>query len=387
MWRAVRIFATVFLARRVTWTMMVTLWLASRVVAAEPDAPHRVVFIVRNASHAGDVFQTFDGVQGQLGELVLDIRVAHSDKSGPVSEQAAEAAGIAQQLGAGAAFWFVPNGSASVRVYALHVLSRRVFVRAVALAEHPAMRREQLAIVLRAAIPAVLNGADDLGEPVLVVKTDPASEPRPSADTQPTPAVPATVTPLTLPSPPPPGPLRLAVGYSVGAVSRQADWQSGMSAELVLDLVRNMRVSLGGGYSAPIRIHGVGADALISRVPMVARFGVGTARGRAAVGLEAGALAEAWSRRTEVQAENLLPKPPSTVWRLGAVASARAELSLGFGVGVYILGEAQWLPASHTLNVDSRQTTQQLPTLTLRPQLALGVTVDLPWWTSSGEGE
>ena len=338
----------------------------------------RVVFVLHERSPAAGVLETFDRMQGQLGELDLDIFAVRVARLHRLSAQARQAAEVAERREAAAVFWFAPRARASLRVYALHVPSGRVFARDVSLAQDATVQREQLAIVLRAAVPAVLEGGRDLGEPLLVVQPESAAPESPRPPPSPSPEAAAVGGTGEQPR------LRAALGYARTAIAPTAGWQSGASMQLVLDAAGWLRASSGVGYAFPIAIEGQGADAIIKRATLVAKLGAGWSTGRAAVGVEVGPLVEMWHRRTVVHAEELEPTPPSTLWRPGGVLEARLELLVGLRMGLYALAGVQWLPTPHGLTIRSAQTGQQLATYAVRPHVGLGATFDLLSRTASG---
>ena len=366
-------------ARVAAWIALVAGALgAPGVVLAQPGDREPVVFVLHDQSPAAGVLQAFDSMQGQLGELDLDISAVHVPRLAAVSAEARRAADIADERGAAALFWFERPAEGSLRIYALHVPSGRVFARDVALATDATVQREQLAVVLRAAIPAVLEGGDDLGEPVLVVP------PEPSVDQS-----------LPLPQPQPvevggshePTRLRAAMGYAGWAIAPDASWQSGVFGELLLDQRGWLRGSLGAGYAAPTTIAGSGADAVVTRIPIAARLGVAHAWSRMAIGLEIGPLLEWWHRRTIVRTDALEATGSTARWRLGAGLLGRLELSVGGRLGLYVLAGADWLAGPHEFTIRHAQSEQKLSTYDISPHVGLGATFDLLPPTRVGDDE
>ncbi len=344
----------------------------SGVASAEHGTPSKMVFVLHDQSPASGVLQTFDRLQGQLGELEIDIETVHVPRLEEFPEQARQAAHIARGSRAVAAVWFEARTAGTLRIYALHAPSGRVFARDVSLGDDATVQREQVAVVLRAAIPAILSGGSELGKPLLVVPRD---------------------LPVEAPSPPPlsaPKPddrasreveraarLRAAVGYGGASVASDANWQSGVSAELLLDARGWLRGSLGAGYAAPTTIRADQADATITRFPFVARVGITRSLGSPVFGVEGGPVLEAWHRQTSVHSDRLRPTAPSTAWRFGGALAARLDMSLSSHVGLYLLLEGQWFPGPHTLTIESEQGEQKITTRSLRPQVGLGLLFDV----------
>ncbi len=335
---------------------------------AQPGDRDPVVFVLHDQSPAAGVLQAFDRMQGQLGELELDISAVHEPRLATVSAEAHRAADIAERQGAAALFWFENAAEGSLRIYALHVPSGRVFARDVALARDATVQREQLAVVLRAAIPAVLEGGESLGEPLLVVPPEPAVE-----QSLPVPAP----SPVAARADDEPLRLRAAIGYAGWAIAPDASWQSGVSGELLLDRGGWLRGSLGAGYAAPATIEGDGADAVVTRIPIAARLGVAHEMGHMTIGLEAGPLLEWWYRRTIVRTDALEPTGSTTRWRLGAGLLGRFELSVAGRLGLYVLAGGDWLAGPHEFTIQNEQSEQTLRTYDIRPHVGFGATFDL----------
>ncbi|MGD8859493.1 MAG: hypothetical protein PVI30_05735 [Myxococcales bacterium] len=351
--------------------------LIPKVAVGQSGGQERIVFILHDASPASGVLRMFDSMHGQLGELELDIRTAHRARGRTFPEQARQAAQVARAEDAQAVFWFDSAAPDSLIVYALHRPSGRVFARQVALAGEPTVQREQLAIVLRAAVPAVLFGSDDLGAPVLVVPSEraaPQTAPgsRPAASAIPAPGADARATSDSSALR-----WRALLSYSGTTIAPDADWQSGILGEVLLDTRWGGRASVAGGYAAPATIDGDGADAVVTRTPITARAGFGWTAGPMRLGLEGGLLADAWHREATVQSPELRPTGNRTHWRIGSALAMRLELFVTTGVGLHLLAEAAWFPAPHELRVLSPAGERTLATRTLRPHVSLGATFDL----------
>lgn len=346
--------------------------LSHGVAFADDRAPARVAFVLHEHSAAAGVLLTFDSMRGQLGELELDIVPVRLRRLEPLSAEARQAADLARQQRALAVFWFEPQDGNTLRVYALQAATGRVFARNVVLGGHAIAQREQLAIVLRAAVPAVLGGGNELGEPLLVVERDVPTKLPPSP---PMSAAPPAAAVVQRPAPPPR--LRAATGYAASTLAEGAAWQHGVSAQLVLDAMGWLRASAGVGYAAPVSIAGNGASATITRIPFVASAGVQRDLGRVRVGIEAGPLVEAWHRRTIVSTDSLQPTEPSTVWRFGVALAVRLEATLASRVGLYVIACGEWLTPTHRLTIQSAQGEETIATRSLRPHIELGLTFDL----------
>lgn len=359
----------------VNMSVVVFAMLTGALASASPRDPKRVVFVLQDQSPAQGVLLAFDSMQGQLGELQVDIASVHLTLPEQLSQQARQAAEVAAQKQASAVFWFVGRAGGLVRVCALHAPSGRVFARDVSLGESSAVQREQLAIVLRAAVPAILDGGRDLGDPLIVVSPAPDTPTAPEIDAT-FPPAPSQV-PETGAAGASKGRVRLALGYFGSSIASRANWQSGTAGELLLESQGGLRGSFGAGYAAPTRVTAEGAVATIFRIPLSARLGAMHRLGRATLGIEAGALLDVWHRETVVHSDALAPTDPTTAWRFGGTIAARFDLAVAGSVGLYCLGEVQWLPVSHALRVRSAQGNHVLPTYAFRPGLGVGVTFDL----------
>jgi hypothetical protein len=253
----------------------------------------------------------------------------------------------------------------------LHAPSGRVYARDVILSDEATVQREQVAVVLRAAVPAVLSGGAELGAPLLVVPLEPSVDAAPSL-----PAVPSSPDPVVREH----GRstrLRAALGYDGTVLARDANIQHGVLAALVLDAGAWLRVGLGAGYAAEASIRGDQASAIVRRFPLFAKVGARWSAGGPVIGVEVGPVLEAWHRRTAIHTGRLQPTEPSTVWRYGGAVSTRAELGLGSHVALYLSVEGQWFPVPHTVSVESERGEQRIETHSVRPHLGLGLLFDI----------
>jgi len=346
--------------------------------------PERVVLVLHDESPAAGVLTTFDRMHEQVGELDLDISAVELPRVESLDDQAQRAATIAAAEQAKAVFWFVESAPGAIRVYALRAASGGVFARNVALRGDAAAQREQLSVVLREAIPAVLSGKLGWGKPLLVLL--PAETSRSSASpvadlsTSGTDAMDADAPPVD-PIPPEPWKVEVALGYIGHSIAEDFEWQSGAAADAIFRMPRAFRASLSAGYAATTTIRGPEADARVSRVPIEARLGVERGLGPGTLTLEAGAILDVWRHRTSVRGDLIAAPSPSTTLLWGGVLGVRVEAPLASRVGLFLSLEAQWLPADYALSFPSAQGEQRVPTRTLRPEISTGLVFEL----ASGE--
>lgn len=354
---------------------------------ARAHEPDRVVLVLHDASPAAGVLRTFDRMHEQLGELDLDISAVDLPRVESLEGQVERAATIAAVERAKAVFWFVEGMRGVVRLYALHAASGRVFARDIALRGDATAQRDQLSLVLRAAIPAALDGGRGLGKPVFAVPPEISARssakqngelPTVEADAEDTEAA-----PIDTDERPESWQVAVAIGYIGSSIAEDFEWQSGGAVDLIVRVPRAFRASVGAGYAAETTIRGAGADALVSRVPIEGRLGVERALGPGSLTLEAGALWDIWRRRTRVRSDALVPSAPSTTPLWGGVLGVRVEAPLTSGVGLFLSLEAQWLPSDYALSVRSSHGEQQEQARTLRPEIGTGLVFEL----GSGENE
>ncbi len=322
-------------------------------------------------STASGVLRTFDRLQGQLGELELEIETVHAAVRAELPEQARQAAELARKTRAAVAIWFEARAAGTLRIYALHAASGRLYARDVKLSDEATVQREQVAVVLRAAVPAVLSGGAELGAPLLVVPREPSVDAAPSlpeVQSGPDPVVREHGRSTRL---------RAALGYDGTALARDANIQSGVLAALLVDAGTWLRTGLGAGYAAEASIRGEQASAIVRRVPFFAKVGARWSAGGLVIGVEVGPVLEAWHRRTTIHAGRLQPTEPSTVWRYGGAVSTRADLDLGQRVALYLSVEGQWFPVPHTVSIESERGEQRIETHSVRPHVGLGLLFDL----------
>jgi hypothetical protein len=368
------------------------LWFAGTLMTpatavARAHEPDRVVLVLHDASPAAGVLGTFDRMHEQFGELDLDISAVDLPRVESLEGQAERAATIAAAERAKAVFWFVEVTHGVIRLYALHAASGRVFARDVALRGDATAQREQLSLVLRAAIPAALDGGRTLGKPVWVVPPEVSArsgtkqEGELSSDGDEANDTDAAL--VAADERAEPWKLAVALGYIGSSIAEDLEWQSGAAVDVICRAPRAFRASIGAGYAAKTTIRGAGADANVSRVPIEGRLGVERALGPGNLTLEAGALLDIWRRRTRVRSDALVPTAPSTTLLWGGVLGVRVEAPLTSGVGLFLSLEAQWLPSDYALSVRSSQGEQQEQARTLRPEIGTGLVFEL----GSGEND
>jgi hypothetical protein len=358
-------------------TSFVAAMTSSASALASAEEADRVVFVLHDGSPEAGVLRTFDRMQAQLGELELDISAVYAPRVDSLQSQAQRAAKIAAAEHAKAVFWFAEGVHGVLRVYALHALSGRVFARDVVLRGDTTAQREQLSVVLRAAIPAVLDGALDMGKPLLVVPPDAMARPSANPEGESSPGATDVDAAAEDAERSEPWRVTLALGYIGSSIAEDFEWQSGVAGDVIFRVPRAFRVSAGAGYAAKSTIRGVGADANISRVPVVGRLGVERALGPGTLTLEAGVLLDVWQRRTSIRSAALVPTAPSTTLLWGGVLGVRVEAPIVSRVGLFLSLEAHWMPSEHALIVSSPQGEEQEQTRSLRPQIGTGLLFDL----------
>jgi hypothetical protein len=190
---------------------------------------------------------------------------------------------------------------------------------------------EEVAIVLRSAIGALLEGNMTGMTEVQLPPAPKAVAPRPSADVlqQPTPEVPY---------------LRVGAAYVGTLFSRNAAFQHGAAGAIAVGLPRTpFFAGLAYTYFAPLTVAGGGAESLLRRHPIEGFAAAEFRFNPVYVTAEAALIADAVARTTVAAAPGLSATPPTTRWlwalstRLSCAFPLRSRLRLKLGVGAEFL--------------------------------------------------
>jgi len=145
--------------------------------------PERVVVLLLPdpGTAPSRVFSGFDTLRAQLAELSVHLFVESASRSLGVEQQVERARSAARQHGALGTVWFDESTSDKLGIYVYDASHARVAKRVLHSPEVDAAAAEELAVVVRAAIDALLAGEDVAMEVVPMPSPAPKEEPPPPA--------------------------------------------------------------------------------------------------------------------------------------------------------------------------------------------------------------
>jgi hypothetical protein len=308
----------------------------------ESPGPLRVVMLLDEdrTEVAGPVSKAVDAQLSDLEvELVLEELVALPEK---LPEQVKEAEAVLERSGALAVLWFDFTGPSEVYLHVSGPESDRVLVRRLEPAAGEVGLAEELAIIVRATVEALLAGGR-IG--VAVAELGLAPRPPPRAESgPPLPSPPERPEPRPEPEPSAASRLALLVGYALHVRSSAHPAVHGLAIGLEAHIRGPLFLSAGYRAFSPIEKRGELVDVRVARHPaqlgMALAFDLGRLRLGAGVEMQLDYLTEEVSNLSEGMERagdlddlelSLLPRAELLVRladRLAIRAAAGAELPL-----------------------------------------------------------
>jgi hypothetical protein len=308
---------------------------AFALVLARPRLAHaastRVVMLMAAADTAEGALdiQIRAALEGQLRELAVEL-VAVASEQLPLSTTARRAPKIASAAGAFGVIWLErkPRG---VRIYLYDASGQHLYVRDAESGGSEASVAEEVAIVLRSAIGALLEGN-------MTGMTEVQLPPTPRAITQSPPSeLPQPATP-EMPS------LRLGAAYVGTLFFRNAAFQHGVAGAIAVGFPQTpFFAGLGYTYFPALTVSNGGTASQVRRHPIDGFAGAELRFNPLYVTAEAAFIGDAVVRTTEITAPGLTATPPTTRWiwalstRLSCAFPLRSRLRLKLGVGAEFL--------------------------------------------------
>ncbi|MFZ5895372.1 MAG: hypothetical protein ACOY0T_30230 [Myxococcota bacterium] len=300
------------------------------------EARKRVVVLTSNS---GDDVRTaratLDATRTLLAELAVDLVLTPGPRGHELAATTERARRAVSDNDAVAAVW-LEEQEHTVVVYFYERAHARLLTRRVEVSESEAAAAEEVAVVLRSAVGAALEGADLMMTEIAVPQV---SKPElPSAP------------------PPPPPPMRartgsqgeLSFGYAGETVSGDANWQSGARLALVFAPAESVaRIGLSVALWQTLEVETEAASLRVRRYPVSISAGIGWANQRFELRPELAAGAEYVRRSTERTASTLSAEPPSGRWLWSVSGRVRGQYALAPRVRVYASGGLQWLLNPH----------------------------------------
>lgn len=365
----------------------VSLLLASLVLhtgpaRAEPPAgtSRTVVFLATDGADGSARRAVLDAVRAQLRDLPVTLRV--EDAPGPRDDlraTAARARSVAEQHHAVGVLWLDLHAGGDALLYVVEPAGERVLVRRVQAEKSSAAELEQLGLIVRGTVTALLDGAVVGLVPREGSASAPTAEraPAPSAAAPPPPA-PDRAAPPSPPAVPPPSVLRrftIGLGYAGNAFVSGGAWQSGLRVSVTFQASSVFDVTAGYTIFQPTELRVAAAVVRLHRHPIEVGLSRHLRFGRLGVRAAALAFVDPITRATlSIAGASSLPSDrtsfvggfsPRIEGTFGLTPTVRLFAGGGADIGVNRIGYAVG-PA------DAEDTTWLV-----RPRLDAGLLVDL----------
>ena len=334
---------------------------SARAQARESLSPSRVVLL--GAKNPGDAAALWLSARAQLSDV--QVETLEEALEGHALEDAAREARLeAERLDAVAAVW-LDAVDGVVTVYLYEAKGRRLRARRVLVSGTAEAAAEEVGVVIRSAVSALLEGAE-VSMPEIPVPAE--AEPPPQ-----------------LPAAPPQGGidyagsgeerLRVAAGYLGTLYSLDAAWQHGVAASATLRPFDGpWFIELGYGFLPVLELSAPGVRSELRRHPCEVGAGLELGIGRFRAATEALFIVDFTSRRT-TRADEPLARAPSQARTLYAGSlRLRGALPLSGGVALYAAFGAEFLlnRFDHVVR-DADSTEPSITQLAARPRADAGL--------------
>jgi hypothetical protein len=312
--------------------------------------------------------ELWTSARAQLSDLGVEV-VVHPRRARTPATAAREARDIARTTGALCVVWLEADDGA-VTVYLLDRDRQRLRARRVLVSGTRAAAAEEVAVVIRSAVSALLDGVEVMMPEVAL--PDGAPKARPAE----TPKVPAQDAEL----PPEPGdPPRLALGYRGTLYSPDAPFQSGVALSVeAKPSGRHVLVGAGYAFFPPLRVTAAGVSTEIRRRPIELSGGYEIGVGSVAVTSEVRFGPDWVERRTTATDETrrAAPRDRRLQWVLGL--GLRAGLIVSAGIRVQAGLTAEFLLNRFDHVVSGSETSEPvIRQLAARPRVDAGLNFPL----------
>jgi hypothetical protein len=316
-----------------------------------------VVFVRMEASRgvAGSI--DVGELEAQLGELSARVVTVPALGKLTLASQALRARELAREHHALGTIWLSLEPNRGLRVYVYDANHRQLASRT--LSGPDAAVREEVAVVLRSTISALIAGETIALEPVTI--------PRQS---------------LSLPPRRPTQPERwphLAVGAAyVGTTYASQTFQHGFELRFGAELGSRVLIGLTAAWSQNARLAGGGAEAVLRRTPLELSAGYAFAAvPRFRCYAQAGLVLERVTRRTHVEDPRLSALPDENRYRFAVAPALLAAFDAQPGLVGFAAFGAEVATDQYDYVVQSASGPIRLAPRTVRPRLEVGVLVRL----------
>jgi hypothetical protein len=301
-------------------------------------------------------------LEAQLGEASARVVTAPAQGHLTLQSQALRARALAREHHALGTIWFSEEPGRGLRVYVYDASHRQLASRT--LSGPAGAVREEVAVVLRSAISALIAGETTALEPVTI--------PPPSS-------VPSTL-PRRLPRPARPQRwLRLEAGAGyTGTTYASRTFQHGFELRLGAELGSRVMVGLSAAWAQDPRLSGGGAEAVLQRSPVELSAGYAFAAvPRFRCYAQAGLVLEHVARRTHIEDDRLLALPDASRYRFAVAPALLAAFEAQPGLLGFAAFGAEIATDHYDYVVQSARGPIRLAPRTVRPRLEVGILVRL----------
>ena len=327
--------------------------------SADIDARSRVVLL--GAKNPGDAAALWLSARAQLSDV--DVETIEEVAEGATLEDSAkEARSLSARHGALAVVWLEAREGV-VTVFLFESKGRRLRARRVLVSGTAEAAAEEVGVVIRSAVSALLEGAE-VSMPEIPVPVE--AEPKPAAP------------PPTPPAPPPTSEddhLRLAAGYLGTLYSLDAAWQHGVATSVtVRPFDIPWFVELGYGFLPPLELSAAGVRSELERHPCELGVGLELGVDRFRVATEALFIVDFTTRRTTRADEPLARAPSESRTLYAGSLRLRGALPLSGGLAVYAAFGAEFLLNRFDHVVRTADSTEpSITQLAARPRADVGL--------------
>jgi hypothetical protein len=288
--------------------------------AAEPNHARRTIVLLGPGPDAPlSASALLDAVKGQVAELGLGIVGLDAAGTSDLRQVLDKAAVLSKLHQALAVFWFGGTEQALV-IYLYEPSGPRLRTRRMLVSGVQAAAAEEIAVVIRSAASALLEGSEVA---MTEVQLPPPSPPRAMAQPKamPRPPPPTARTPLASKKPS----LRLALAYLGTMYAAKTPWQSGAGLSVSLRPAGSpWFLGAGYGYFPPFDTGDTSASVRISRHPAELFAGLEFQHRDFTLATEAGVVSDYVERRTERTEGSLDSTPAKARWLWAASTRLRA---------------------------------------------------------------
>lgn len=340
-------------------------------VGSAHAAARRTVFLESKANTHPSLESVLDATRAPLAELGVELAVAPRPAATSLAATTQAAKTIAQASEALAVVWLDGERAKSswAVLYFFDAARSRLLTRRVEVSASEPAAAEEVAVVLRSAVGALLEGEEVAMTEVAVpeVKRQPVAPPPPVAKA------------ALVPAPQQPNSFGVGLGYVGSVFSEHGNWQSGARLALAFRPLSS-RWWLGAAYEflVPLDLEGAGAATRVVRHPGELSVARELLRGRVRLAPELALIGDAVHRETKLVEAPLEATEPSTRWLWAVSMRLRGRCLLGTRLSLWgSLGADFVLNPFEQVAAQPSTELEVASLLRVRPRLEAGFLLDL----------